>query len=125
MPRITVKRGRVKQAGGISAWLDQHIGLRDGVELVRVKDQGMHGSRSIIWDTPDGRTSCSAYYSSPPVATVKMSVSTYGLDPDREDDDRQPNTEAGDFDQGVALFGIPAHSDELNQILQEADRGFD
>jgi len=120
-----VKRGRVKQAGGFSAWLDQHIGLRDGVELVRVKDEGMHGSGSFIWETPDGRTSCSSYHSQPPVATVKMSVSTHGLDADREGDDRQPNTEAGDFDQGVALFGVPAHSDELKQILAEADRGFD
>lgn len=118
MPKITVKKGRVRSAGGIEAWLDQNIGLRDGVELIDNKDRGMHGSRSLVWDTPDGETSCSAYFSSPPVATVKMSVSSYGRDDD------SGNTEAGDFDQGLALFGMKAYSDELEQALAEADRGF-
>jgi hypothetical protein len=99
--KLTAKKGAVKRHGGIEQYLRSELGLRDDVSLQRVKDEGMHGSVSFVWDTPDGDVSCSGYISQPPVATYKMSV--WG-------DDRQ------------ALFGCD--HDELKRRNKAADDGF-
>lgn len=102
MTSIKAKKGTVKSNGGMEGYLREECGLLDEVSLKRTKDGGMHGNLYYIWDTPDGEVKCSAYASSPPVATYKMSVST--------EEDAQ------------AMFGVGLS--ELRDRFSEADTGF-
>lgn len=74
MGRIRAKKSEVKgKHGGFEALLRNTYGLKDEVELERIKDGGMYGNVIFVFSTPDGTVECGGYISQPPVATYSMS----------------------------------------------------